>query len=74
MSVENKENDLRYGQGANAAFNVISCFSNQATVVASESKGSKGVVTGKHGGILLHELCYSRPRSRSHEPIDFNIR
>ena len=51
VSVENKENDPRYGQGANAAFNVLSCIGNQATVVTGDAKGSKGIVTGKHGGI-----------------------
>jgi len=28
VSVENKENDPRFGQGANAAFNVLSCVGN----------------------------------------------
>jgi len=51
VSVENKENDPRFGQGANAAFNVLSCVGNEATVVTGDAKGAKGVVTGKHGGI-----------------------
>ena len=51
VSVENKENDPRYGQGANAAFNVLSCVGNEAVVVNGDAKGAKGVVTGKHGGI-----------------------
>ncbi len=51
VSVENKENDPRYGQGANAAFNVLSCIGNQATVATGDAKGSRGIVTGKHGGI-----------------------
>jgi hypothetical protein len=51
ISVENKENDPRFGQGANAAFNVLSCVGNEAVVVTGEAKGSKGFVTGKHGGI-----------------------
>jgi len=51
ISVENKENDPRFGQGANAAFNVLSCVGNEATIISGEAKGSKGVVTGKHGGI-----------------------
>ena len=51
VSVENKENDPRYGQGANAAFNVLSCVGNDATVVSGDAKGAKGIVTGKHGGI-----------------------
>jgi hypothetical protein len=51
VSVENKENDPRYGQGANAAFNVLSCVGNEAVIVTGDAKGAKGVVTGKHGGI-----------------------
>jgi hypothetical protein len=51
VSVENKENDPRYGQGANAAFNVLSCVGNEAIVANGDAKGAKGVVTGKHGGI-----------------------
>jgi hypothetical protein len=51
VSVENKENDSRSGQAANTAFNVLSCVGNQATVASGEAKGTKGVVTGKHGGI-----------------------
>jgi hypothetical protein len=50
-SVENKENDPRSGQGANTAFNVLSCVGNQATVISGDAKGAKGTVTGKHGGI-----------------------
>jgi hypothetical protein len=49
--VENKENDPRYGQGANAAFNVLSCVGNEAIVATGDAKGAKGIVTGKHGGI-----------------------
>jgi hypothetical protein len=51
VSVENKENDARSGQAANTAFNVLSCVGNQATVATGEAKGTKGIVTGKHGGI-----------------------
>jgi len=51
VSIENKENDPRYGQGANAALNVLSCVGNEALVVTGDAKGAKGVVTGKHGGI-----------------------
>jgi len=51
VSIENKENDPRFGQGANAALNVLSCVGNEAVVVAGDAKGAKGVVTGKHGGI-----------------------
>jgi hypothetical protein len=51
VSVENKENDSRQGQAINAAFNILSCIGNQATVVSGDAKGAGGVVTGKHGGI-----------------------
>jgi len=51
VSLENKENDPRSGQAANTAFNVLSCVGNQATVITGDVKGSKGIVTGKHGGI-----------------------
>ena len=51
VSVENKENDPRFGRGANTAFNVLSCVGNEAVVIAGDAKGAKGVVTGKHGGI-----------------------
>jgi len=51
VSVENKENDSRFGRGANTAFNVLSCVGNEAVVVTGDAKGAKGVVTGKHGGI-----------------------
>jgi len=51
VSLENKENDPRFGQGANTAFNVLSCVGNEAIVVSGDAKGAKGVVTGKHGGI-----------------------
>jgi hypothetical protein len=51
VSVENKENDLRSGQAANTAFNVLSCVGNEAIVASGDAKGAKGIVTGKHGGI-----------------------
>jgi hypothetical protein len=51
VSAENKENDPRNGQRANTAFNVLSCVGNKAIVATGDAKGSKGVVTGKHGGI-----------------------
>ncbi len=61
VSVENKENDVRFGQGANVAFNVLSCVGNEAIVVTGEAKGAKGVVTGKHGGIE-HVLVDVQPK------------
>jgi hypothetical protein len=51
VSTENKENDARSGQGANTAYNVLSCVGNRATVVTGDAKGARGTVTGKHGGI-----------------------
>ena len=51
VSVENKENDSRYGNAANTAFNVFSCIGNKATIVNGDAKGAVGIVTGKHGGI-----------------------
>jgi len=51
VSIENKENDPRFGQGANTALNVLSCVGNEAVMVSGDAKGAKGVVTGKHGGI-----------------------
>jgi hypothetical protein len=51
VSIENKENDPRFGQGANTALNVLSCVGNEAVVVSGDAKGAKGVVTGKHGGV-----------------------
>jgi hypothetical protein len=62
VSVENKENDPRYGQGANAAFNVFSCVGNDAVVVNGDAKGAKGIVTGKHGGIE-HVLVDFQPET-----------
>jgi hypothetical protein len=62
VSVENKENDPRYGQGANAALNVLSCIGNEATVATGDAKGAKGIVTGKHGGIE-HVLVDFQPET-----------
>jgi hypothetical protein len=39
VSVENKENDPRYGQGANVAFNVLSCVGNAAIVASGDAGG-----------------------------------
>jgi hypothetical protein len=62
VSVENKENDPRFGQGANAAFNVLSCVGNEAIVATGDAKGARGVVTGKHGGIE-HVLTDFQPET-----------
>jgi hypothetical protein len=62
VSLENKENDPRFGQGANAAFNVLSCVGNEAIVAVGDAKGARGVVTGKHGGIE-HVLVDFQPET-----------
>ena len=51
VSSENKENDARSGQGANTAYNVLSCVGNTARLISGDAKGAPGTVTGKHGGI-----------------------
>jgi hypothetical protein len=48
-------------ESANAAFCVLACVGNRATVLSGEAKGEIGIVTGKHGGI-------------EHVMIDFNER
>jgi len=62
VSIENKENDPTFGRGANIALNVLSCVGNEAVVVSGDAKGSKGVVTGKHGGIE-HVLVDFQPET-----------
>jgi hypothetical protein len=52
VSIENKENDARFKTLANNGLNILACVGNEATVVgASDAKGEKGTVVGKHGGI-----------------------
>ena len=51
VSIKNKERDDQTPGGANIALNVLACVGNEATVVSGDAKSSKGVVTGKHGGI-----------------------
>ncbi len=41
----------------NAAYTGYSCIGNAATVVSGDAKGSKGFVTGKHGG-CEHTMVY----------------
>jgi hypothetical protein len=62
VSIENKENDPRFGQGANTALNVLSCVGNEAVVVSGDAKGARGVVTGKHGGVE-HVLVDFQPET-----------
>jgi hypothetical protein len=51
VSLENRVADRRSPSGQSHALNVLSCIGNEATVVAGDAKGDKGVVVGKHGGI-----------------------
>lgn len=37
--------------GPNRALNLFACAGNEARVISGEGKGSRGLVTGKHGGI-----------------------
>jgi len=46
VSIKNKESD-----DANTGLNVLACVGNEAVVVSGDAKGSRGIVTGKHGGI-----------------------
>ncbi|KPV65041.1 MAG: hypothetical protein AOA65_0544 [Candidatus Bathyarchaeota archaeon BA1] len=46
VSLENKEKDERFPQGANIALNVLSCVGNKAVVATGDAKGDKGVITG----------------------------
>jgi len=51
VSIQNKEKNERFPEGANTALNVLSCVGNEVVVTTGDAKGEKGVVTGKHGGI-----------------------
>lgn len=46
VSIKNKESE-----DANTALNILACVGNEAVVVSGDAKGSRGFVTGKHGGI-----------------------
>jgi len=51
VSTKNKE------ERPNSGYNTLSCIGNTAYIVSGDAKGSKGIVTGKHGGIE-HVLIY----------------
>jgi len=46
VSMKNKESD-----DTNMGLNLLACVGNESVVASGDAKGSKGVVTGKHGGI-----------------------
>jgi len=51
VSTINKEGkDGRYSP-ENTGYNILSCIGNEARIISGSAKGSKGVVTGTHGGI-----------------------
>lgn len=50
VSIKNLQKE-GYQEAANMALNVLSCIGNEALVITGDAKGSRGVVTGKHGGI-----------------------
>lgn len=39
------------GKDPNLAFNTFSCIGNEAIIISGDAKGTKGVVTGHHGGV-----------------------
>ncbi len=51
VSTQNTEKCEFYAPGYNRAYNALTCVGNTARVVSGDAKGSKGIVTGKHGGI-----------------------
>jgi hypothetical protein len=44
-------NEEKRNDPPNYAYNTLACIGNQTKVVSGEAKGSRGVVTGHHGGI-----------------------
>lgn len=51
VSTMNKEGKEGRHSGENAGYNILSCIGNKAVVISGKAKGSKGIVTGIHGGI-----------------------
>lgn len=56
----------------NVALNLFSCIGNEAIVISGDSKGAKGFVTGKHGGID-HVLIYFKEEDLEKMAIDDKI-
>lgn len=56
--VSSKNKDDR----ANSGYNTLSCIGNTAYVCSGEAKGTKGTVTGKHGGIE-HVIIHFDPET-----------
>ncbi len=51
VSISNFTNPANRQEMINGGLNVLAHIGNEATVISGDAKGSKGVVTGKHGGI-----------------------
>ena len=45
----------------NAALNTLSCVGNEAVVISGPSKGARGTVCGKHGGVEHVMIDFPRP-------------
>ncbi|WP_427338911.1 DUF4438 domain-containing protein [Caloranaerobacter sp. DY30410] len=56
----------------NVALNLFACIGNEAIVISGDSKGAKGFVTGKHGGID-HVLIYFKEEDLEKMAIDDKI-
>lgn len=66
VSIKNRDN------AENAALMLLSCIGNQAVVKSGDAKGTKGFVTGSHGGID-HVLIHFPKESLEDMNIDDNI-
>ena len=50
VSISNTEKSIG-SWSPNAGLNTLACAGNEVKIVSGDAKGTKGVVTGKHGGI-----------------------
>ncbi len=51
VSTYNKESKDSRSSSENMGYNTLACIGNEAKLISGQAKGSKGVVTGMHGGI-----------------------
>ncbi|QIB26383.1 DUF4438 domain-containing protein [Caloranaerobacter azorensis] len=66
VSIRNENKD------ENAALNLLACIGNEAIVISGDSKGAKGFVTGKHGGVD-HVLIYFEKEDLEKMAVDDKI-
>lgn len=66
VSIKNENN------AENGALNTLSCIGNEARVTSGDAKGSRGIVTGTHGGIE-HVLAYFHYEHLEKMAIDDHI-